>query len=110
MLLASGLASENPKLARLAAAVKLSQRLKQLLRLSRQLEIDTSCITCAEYQLFVEQRRKLGENYQPDSWQKGRFPVGEAAKPVVGVRLDDAQAFCRWLTDCLAAKEMAETA
>lgn len=83
----------------LAAQVKLSRRLKNLLRIDEQVEIDMSYITCAEYQLFIDEKRTLGENLQPDHWAIDRFPVGDAKKPIVGVRASDAKAFCQWLTE-----------
>ena len=82
----------------LAAQVKLSQRLNNLLRIDENIEIDTSYITCAEYQLFIDQKRVSGENVQPDHWTTEHFLPGTAKTPIAGVRADDAEAFCQWLT------------
>ena len=42
--------------------------------------------------------RAQGKFYQPDHWTYYQFPAGKAQAPVCGVRPEDAQAFCRWLT------------
>ena len=96
--LEQGLESTDPDVFKLAAEVKLTQRLNKLLRIDERLEIDTSLITCAEYQLFIDQKRQAGENRQPDHWSDFRFPPGEAQKPITGVRASDAEEFCIWLT------------
>ncbi|NEQ26001.1 MAG: formylglycine-generating enzyme family protein, partial [Microcoleus sp. SIO2G3] len=96
--LENGLESTDPKIFKLAAEVKLSRRLKNLLRINDQTEIDMSYITCAEYQLFIDEKRPLGENRQPDHWTSDRFQPGEANQPITGVRASDAIAFCEWLT------------
>jgi len=82
----------------LAANVLLSRRLNHLLRLDESIDIDKSYITCAEYQLFIDEKRAAGENRQPDHWQGYRFPPGDAQKPILGVRARDAEEFCEWLT------------
>ena len=83
----------------LAANVKLTRRLKNLLRLDENTELDRSYISCAEYQLFIDQMRARGEEHQPDHWREDRFPPGNAQKPITGVRASDAKVFCQWLTD-----------
>lgn len=87
----------------LAAQVKLTRRLKNLLRIDEATEIDMGYITCAEYQLFLDEKRENGENLQPDHWSDERFLPGDAKKPVVGVRVSDAEVFCEWLTQHYAA-------
>jgi hypothetical protein len=82
----------------LAASVLLSRRLKNLLRIDENVEIDMSYITCAEYQLFIDEKREAGKNCQPDHWKSYSFPRGDAKKPISGVRASDAEEFCEWLT------------
>jgi hypothetical protein len=83
----------------LAASVLLSRRLKNLLRIDENAEIDMNYITCAEYQLFIDEKLTSGEHRQPEHWTSNRFPPGEAKKPIVGVRASYAQEFCDWLTE-----------
>ncbi|BAZ21528.1 hypothetical protein NIES4073_24060 [Kalymmatonema gypsitolerans NIES-4073] len=83
----------------LAANVLLSRRLKNLLRIDENAEIDMNYITCAEYQLFIDEKLTSGEHRQPEHWTSNRFPPGEAKKPIVGVRAGYAQEFCDWLTE-----------
>lgn len=86
------------ELFKLSAEVFLSRRLKNLLRIDDNVEIDTSYITCAEYQLFIDEKLKVGEHRQPDHWTDYRFPLGDSKKPITGVRASDAKEFCEWLT------------
>ncbi|MFL7808335.1 MAG: NACHT domain-containing NTPase, partial [Anaerolineae bacterium] len=55
-------------------------------------------VTHAEYQIFLDERRERGRYLQPDHWLDYRFPPGLGTRPVVGVRLSDAAAYCEWLT------------
>ncbi|NJL41451.1 MAG: NACHT domain-containing protein [Leptolyngbyaceae cyanobacterium SM1_4_3] len=96
--LESGLESTDAEIFKLAAEVKLSRRLNRLLRIDDTTEIDTCYITCAEYQLFIDEKRVSGEDCQPDHWQTAKFPAGDAMKPITGVRASDAEEFCEWLT------------
>jgi hypothetical protein len=96
--LEEGLESTDPEIFKLAAEVKLSRRLKNLLRIDEKTEIDMSYITCAEYQLFIDEKRSIGLNRQPDHWTSYRFNPGDANKPIAGVRASDAIEFCEWLT------------
>ncbi len=61
--------------------------------------IDDTLVTCAEYQLFIDEMREQGEYYQPDHWTSYQFVDGQAQEPVVGIRYSDAEAFCVWLTE-----------
>lgn len=100
----AGLDSTDPELFKLAAEVKLARRLNRLIRIDEKTEIDNSLISCAEYQLFIDEKRKSGENRQPDHWRDYRFQQGDAAKPITGVRASDAEKYCQWLADRGAAK------
>jgi len=64
-------------------------------------EIDTDFITCAEYQLFLDEMRRQGEYRQPDHWTAYTFfettPKLSATDPVLGVCAEDTKAFVNWL-------------
>ena len=60
--------------------------------------VDTSLVTCAEYQLFLDEQRTHGHNAAPDTWSDDTFPQGYERDSLRGVRLGDAKTFCRWLT------------
>lgn len=83
---------------RLAANVLLKRRLNNLVRIDNNIEIDCDFITCAEYQLFIDEMRREGKNRQPDLWTAERFPPEKAKQPITGIRAEDAEEFCRWLT------------
>ncbi|MDJ0903998.1 MAG: SUMF1/EgtB/PvdO family nonheme iron enzyme [Xenococcus sp. MO_188.B8] len=87
-MLEAGLESEDPEIAKLAAEVKLLRRLNNLFEIEENLEIDTSYITCAEYQLFVDEWLNLGE----------RFQAGSAKKPITDMSYQNALGFCAWLS------------
>ena len=96
--LEAGLESMDPEIFKLAAEVKLARRLNNLVRIDEKTEIDMGYISCAEYQLFIDEKRAVGENRQPDHWEEYRFKSGQAADPILGVRASDATEFCGWLT------------
>jgi hypothetical protein len=60
--------------------------------------IDESLVTCAEYQLFIDEMRAQGQFFRPDHWMSWQFPAGQAHTPILGVRPSDARAFCKWLS------------
>lgn len=93
------LESTNPEIFKKAAEEKLLHRLKELSLSNQTLILDTSNITCAEYQLFIYEKQKIGENHQPDHWESYRFIPGNSIKPIVGVRASDAEEFCQWLNE-----------
>ena len=62
--------------------------------------IDDSLVTCAEYQLFIdEMRTNRGLFHQPDHWINNHFSKGQSRQPILGVRPSDAEDFCKWLTE-----------
>ncbi len=97
-LLTKDLEHPDPARRRLATEVHLSRRLRNLHRLDEQREIDLDYITCAEYQLFLDDMQAQDEYYQPDHWTSYHFPEGSANEPVTGIRAEYAKAFCNWLT------------
>jgi hypothetical protein len=92
------LTSSDPARRHLAAEVQLSRRLKSLQRIDDQREIDLTYITCAEYQLFLDDQREQEQYHQPDHWVDYCFAPSQAREPISGVRPEDADAFCAWLT------------
>ncbi len=99
-LLRDALEDDDPQRFRLAAEVRLARRLQaseDWYMLDDQRSISADYITCAEYQLFLDEMRTKEEYYQPDHWTDFRFTRGQADTPVAGVRGSDAEAFCAWL-------------
>lgn len=89
------LESNNKSLSRLAAEVRLEKRLKNLHRINDNVAIDMDFISCAEYQLFLDDSN---QDYQPAHWPTKHFPQGTAKQTVLGTRAADAKAFCQWLS------------
>jgi len=96
--LIEGLESDDLKLRRVAAEVRLARRLKSLQPVDERREIDMTYLTCAEYQLFLDDMRAQGEWRQPDHWTDYAFAKGQAREPVCGMRYEDVREFCKWLT------------
>lgn len=67
-------------------------------RIDEDTYIDDTLVTCAEYQLFIDEMREQGQYYQPDHWTSYQFLTGKAQEPMLGVRHSDAKTFCWWLT------------
>jgi hypothetical protein len=97
VFLKEGLEDNDPERFRLAAETLLARRLRNMIALDETTFVDSTLITCAEYQLFFNERRAKLDLCQPADWQSYRFPVGRASSPVEGVRSSDAEAFCDWL-------------
>lgn len=68
-------------------------------RIDENTYIDETLVTCAEYQLFIDEMHEQGKYYQPDHWTSYWFPEGQARVPILGVRYSDTVAFCEWLTN-----------
>jgi predicted NACHT family NTPase len=96
--LVEGLESDDPKLRRIAAEVQLTRRLRSMQQIDDRREMDLTYLTCAEYQLFLDDMRAQGSFHQPDHWSDYTFAKGQAREPVCGMRWEDADAFCEWLT------------
>jgi NACHT domain-containing protein len=94
----AGLDASDPARQHLAAEVKLARRLKSLQPIDNEQAIDLKHLTCAEYQLFLDDMRAAGKYHQPDHWLGSRFPKGQGHEPVCGVQAADAVEFCKWLT------------
>jgi|GEM_PF-3008210 len=94
----SGLNAEDRERRRFAAELALARRLMNLYQSDQSVVVDSSYITCAEYQLFLDEQMGIGECRQPDHWEGLHFQLGSASTPVVGLRASDAIAFCGWLS------------
>jgi energy-coupling factor transporter ATP-binding protein EcfA2 len=89
---------------RFAAEVLLTLRLQSgLARCSDDMKIDTAYLSCAEYQLFLDQQQESCEHLPPH-WTQPRFPAGHALLPITGISQASATAFCTWLGDELGAR------
>jgi len=97
-VLIANLESDDPELFKLAAEVKLQRRLRNLQRIDDTRDIDVTFISCAEYQLFLDEMREKKEFYQPEHWTEFRFPKGSALQPIIGVRPEATEKFCEWLS------------
>jgi len=83
---------------RFATEVQLSRRLKSLQPIDDEVEIDLNYITGAEYQLFKDETAQPHRYFAGDHASERVFAIGEALKPISGVRAVDAAAFCAWLS------------
>ena len=98
MLLSQGMEDPDIERQHVIAGALLAKRLRQLVQLDSETHIDTSLITCAEYQVFLDEQRARGLYLQPDHWKSYHFPSGQGNAPVLGVRSSDAIGFCAWLS------------
>ncbi len=89
----AGLESNDPEIFKLAAQVKLTRRLSNLQPINDTLEIDSSYITCAEYQLFINDKASS----QILHLQNSRFTAGNAKKSITEISWENALSFCNWL-------------
>lgn len=64
---------------------------------NKDVHLDDRLVTCAEYQLFIDEMREQGKYHQPDHWTSHRFSGGDPDAPILGVRPSDAIAYCEWL-------------
>lgn len=97
-ILGQGIEDVDPQRRQIAAEVLLTKRLRQMVYLKENTFIDTSLITCAEYQLFLDEQMMQGKDHHPDHWTIYRFSPGSGNTPILGMRSSDAAAFCEWLT------------
>ncbi|KAA3659076.1 MAG: NACHT domain-containing protein, partial [Chloroflexi bacterium] len=102
--LAQSVDHKSSEVRQIAAEVFLMLRLRRMVRMDESRYVDTSLITHAEYQLFLNDMHENHKYHQPDHWRRYRYQSGEGRLPVVGIRPSDAMAFCRWLTDRSSGK------
>jgi len=76
----------------------LIHRLSNLVRIDNNVEIDSGYITIEEYQLFIDEESKFNRSRQPDHWKTATSVGKDLTQPVTGIRLQDAEAFCEWLS------------
>ncbi|WP_013320714.1 SUMF1/EgtB/PvdO family nonheme iron enzyme [Gloeothece verrucosa] len=95
-ILERGLESDDAIIAKLAAEVKLSRRLNNLLKIKETLAIDTGYISQAEYFIFAQVKQNN---------TSGDFQPSQARHPKTDINLTDALAFCAWLTDRALASQ-----
>ena len=98
-VLNQGLEAGNDEISGVISETLLTRRLKRLIRIADFRYLDGSLISNCEYQLFLDQLRREGQFLSPDHWFVVRHRKGRARDPVVGVRSEDAKAFCIWLTE-----------
>ncbi|MCA9976532.1 MAG: SUMF1/EgtB/PvdO family nonheme iron enzyme, partial [Anaerolineales bacterium] len=96
--IAQSVEHERPDVRRLAAEVLLTLRLRRLVRVDEDKYIDSSPVTHAEYQLFLEEEASYANYHVPEHWPTNQFPKGDGRSPIVGIRPAGAEAFCEWLT------------
>lgn len=91
---------EDPKNERrtFASHALLDLRLAQFHQANRSLVVDSSMLTNAEYQVFLDYSFIEGAPFLPTSWDgKGLFSKGASLKPVVGIDPMAVEVFCDWL-------------
>jgi formylglycine-generating enzyme required for sulfatase activity len=89
-ILERGLESDERSIFKMAAEVKLSRRLRNLLVIDDDRSIDQSFITGAEYKLFVSQSSEL--------LSTEFYLIGYAQRPITRISYQDALKFCAWLS------------
>jgi tetratricopeptide (TPR) repeat protein len=98
LLIAQGAEDSSQERFQLAVETLLSRRIRNMIAVEEDILIDSTYVTNAEYQLFIDRMQSEGKSFQPDHWKSNHFPKGEALKPVLGIRGADAKAFCDWLS------------
>jgi energy-coupling factor transporter ATP-binding protein EcfA2 len=97
-LLQSGIEDADYKKRSIVAEVLLQQRLEEMVYLRDDVYIDTSPVSCAEYQFFLDEQCSQERYYHPWHWSTDLFQPGQGREPILGVQPLDVNAFCDWLT------------
>jgi hypothetical protein len=97
-ILNQGIEDSDEERRRIVAEALLARRQRQMVCVKEGVYRDTSLVTCAEYQVFLDEQRRQGRFYQPYHWNSISFPSGFGRAPILGVHRSDALAFCNWLT------------
>ncbi|MGM3309063.1 GUN4 domain-containing protein [Anabaena sp. WFMT] len=95
-ILEAGLTSQDPKIAQIAAQVKLARRLNSLLRINETQEIDQSYLTWAEYQQFIKDT--FGTNTIEQDFLPTNSTSLSLTQSVTGMSFQAANRFCAWLS------------
>ncbi len=96
----AGLESSDGEIFQLAAEVKLARRLKGLLRVDEDVQIDQSYITFAEYQLYLDEKLGSQKSNPPQELNSyKRFRPGSAKKAITNISWESALGFCAWLSN-----------
>lgn len=82
----------------IVAEVLLKRRLENMVYLRDNVYADTSLVTHAEYQLFLDAQSAQRRYYHPWHWHTNTFQPGQGREPILGVQPLEVQAFCDWLT------------
>jgi energy-coupling factor transporter ATP-binding protein EcfA2 len=99
-ILDKGVEDPDPERRRIVAEALLSRRLQQMVYLhDDEVYVDTSLVTCTEYQLFLDNQLVQDYTYQPLHWQSNTFSPGESREPILGIQPRDAFTFCSWLSE-----------
>jgi hypothetical protein len=88
----------NPARRKLAAEVRLSRRLKNMVPIKEKIYRDTSLITVAEYELFLVEQRQRNLSSNPEDLSSLSFRIRGNA-PKLGLTNEEAETFCEWLTN-----------
>ena len=98
-LLLEGMEDPDPERQHIIAEALLAKRLNEMIHLKDETYMDTSLITCAEYQIFLDQQQSLGHYFHPNHWSLYRFATTWGSQPILGICPSAAKAFCNWLTE-----------
>jgi hypothetical protein len=96
-LLQTGIEDTDSRKRNIVAEALLKRRLDGMIYLSDDIYIDTSPVSSAEYQLFLDDQSAQGHYYHPWHWHTDTFQPGQGHEPILGVQSLDVQAFCDWL-------------
>lgn len=97
-ILDAGVEDSDAEWQHTVAEALLGLRLRRLVRLDEDTFLDTSLISNAEYQVFIDNEMGVGKYPQPYHWLENRFSRGSGHNPVLGTRAKEAVKFCGWLT------------
>jgi lipopolysaccharide/colanic/teichoic acid biosynthesis glycosyltransferase/energy-coupling factor transporter ATP-binding protein EcfA2 len=83
---------------KVAAELMLARRDRNMVAVGDDRYVDSTPLSCAEYQLFIDARTEQGDFRQPDHWKSYQFAPTTGRYPIEGIRVNDQDEFCAWLT------------
>lgn len=111
----AGLESNDSERFKLATEVRLSRRLRRFIRIDDTTQIDSSYVTWAEFQRFLDYEQSLAKEFSHSqavterSAAPRRFPPGHARRAVADISHTDTYRFCAWLSTYFPPNQPGET-